>query len=406
MNSELPQNGAAQSTQRRNRRVAWYGILVLVLLLGFLVYWALVLRHHEYTNDAYVQGNMVSITSLRPGFITSIHSDDTFWVKKGQLLVDLDTTDSLIELERTQADLATAVREVCQNFHQVFVYKAEIEVSLAELKRAQQDFDHRQQVIHRGGVSKEDMEHATAALDASSATLQRVQSLYQQAQSAIQGISIKSHPKVLAAVNGLREAFVRYKRCKIYSPVEGLVAQRKAQVGMWIEPNKPIMSVIPLDQMWVNANFKETQMKHMRIGQKVDLTSDLYGGNVYYRGVVVGLPGAAGDAFSLLPPQNLSGNWIKIVQRVPVRISIDPTDLQKAPLRIGLSMEATVRLTDTEGPLVPDTAVGPTYETQIYEDELKGAQELITQIIDSNLDPSLIEYASHPFLMAESESPL
>lgn len=385
-------------TKKRNRNIAIYLIVALVLLLLFLLYWIFVLRHYEYTNDAYVQGNMVNITPLRPGFITSIHSDDTFLVKKGQLLVDLDTTDSLINLERTQANLASAVREVCQNFHQVFVYKAEIAISLADFIRSKQDFQHRQDVISRGGVSIEDMEHATAALDASFSAFQRMQSLYEQALSAVQGSSIKNHPKVVAAANWVRESFVQLKRCKIYSPVEGLVAQRKAQVGMWIVPDKPIMSVIPLDQIWVNANYKETQMKHMRIGQKVDLTSDLYGGDVHYKGIVVGLPGAAGDAFSLLPPQNLSGNWIKIVQRVPVRVAIDPKDLKKNPLRIGLSMEASVSLGDTHGNLVPDTYKGPTYETQIYEDELVGAEALITHIIDSNLDPTLKDYATHPLL--------
>jgi membrane fusion protein (multidrug efflux system) len=339
---------------------------------------------------------MVYITPLRPGFVTKIHTDDTFLVKKGQVLIDLDTTDSEINLHRTKEDLAKAVRDVCQNFHQVFIYRAEVDLSQAELVRAHQDYQHRKDVIQRGGVSIEDMEHATAALEVNISTLERAKSLYEQAFSVVQGTSIKTHPKVLAAVDWLRDAFVQLKRCKIYAPVEGLVAQRKAQVGMWINPDQPIMSVIPLEQIWVNANYKETQMKFIRIGQKVKLTSDFYGGDVVYRGTIVGLPGAAGDAFSILPPQNLTGNWIKIVQRVPVRIGIDHEDLQKHPLRIGLSMESTVTLSHVEDGFVPTTTQAPHYETSVYDDEEAGVEELIQTIINANLDPKLEEYADQP----------
>lgn len=395
MNNEQSQSSGS-STQKRNRLILIYCGISLILLILFFLYWLFILRFYEYTDDAYVEGNMVYITPLRSGFITKIHTDDTFLVKKGQVLVDLDTTDATISLHNAQEELAKTVREVCQNFHQVFVYQAEINVSKAELIRATQDYQHRQDVIHRGGVSLEDMQHATAALEASTSTLKRAQSLYEQALSVVQGTSIKNHPKVLATADWLREAFVQFGRCKIYAPVEGLVAQRKAQVGMWVSPDQPIMSVIPLDQIWVNANYKETQMKHMRIGQKVKLTSDLYGSDIIYRGIIAGLPGAAGDAFSILPPQNLTGNWIKIVQRVPVRIAIDPEDLGKYPLRIGLSMESTVTLSGNEEGLIPTTTNSPKYETSVYKDEQMGVEELINAIIDANLDPKLEQYANNP----------
>lgn len=383
-------------TKKKNKQILIYCGIVLVLLVLYFLYWIFVLRFHEYTNDAYVEGNMVYITPLRPGFITKIYTDDTFLVKKGQVLIDLDTTDAEISLNRAKEELAKAVREVCQNFHQVFIYRAEIEIAQSELIRATQDFQHRQDVIHRGGVSVEDMEHAEASLQVNTASLERAQSLSKQALSAVQGTSIKSHPKVFSAADLLKDTFVQLKRCRLYAPVEGLVAQRKAQVGMWVNPDQPIMSIIPLDQIWVNANFKETQMKYMRIGQKVKLTSDLYGRNIIYQGIIAGLPGAAGDAFSILPPQNLSGNWIKIVQRVPVRVAIDPKDLQTYPLRIGLSMEATAALSDVVGGLVPTNTNAPNYETSVYEDELAGVEDLINAIINANLDPKLQQYANNP----------
>jgi len=384
--------------QTRKKQIFLYCGICLVLLFLFFLYWFFDLRRYEYTNDAYVQGNMVYITPLRPGFITKIHTDDTFLVKKGQVIIDLDTTDAEIRLHRAQAELAKAVREVSQNFHQVFVYRAEIDISQAELTKAKQDYQHRQDVIHRGGVSVEDLEHATAALEANVATLKMNQSLYEQALSFVRGTSLNNHPQVVAAADWLRDAFVQCKRCRIYAPVEGLVAQRKAQVGMWVNQDQPIMSIIPLDQIWVNANYKETQVKNMRIGQKVRLTSDLYGGDVVYDGTIAGLPGAAGDAFSLLPPQNLTGNWIKIVQRVPVRIAINPENLQKHPLRIGLSMESHVALShfDGEEGLVPITTKGPHYETSVYDDEQVGVEEMIKEIIDANMDPTLVQYANNP----------
>jgi membrane fusion protein (multidrug efflux system) len=387
--------------QKRTRHILLYCCICLVLLTLFFLYWLFELKEYAYTNDAYVEGNMVTITPLRPGFIIKIHSDDTFLVKKGQILVDLDTTDDEISLHKAKEELAQTVRVVCQNFHQVFIYRAEIAISQAELIRVTQDYQHRQDVIQRGGVSVEDMEHAAAALDANKATLKRAHSLHEQALSFVQGTSIKNHPKVLAAADVLRDAFVQWKRCKIYAPVEGLVAQRTAQVGMWVNSGQPIMSVIPLDQIWVNANYKETQLKHMRIGQKAELTSDLYGSSIVYHGIIAGLPGAAGDAFSLLPPQNLTGNWIKIVQRVPVRIALDHDELQQHPLRIGLSMESTVALSDFEGDegLLPTTTKAPKYETSVFEDEQAGVEEMITGIIDSNLDPKLEHYANNPLCL-------
>jgi membrane fusion protein, multidrug efflux system len=389
-----------EKLSRNRKKIAiFFASACLILCIACLLVWLLFLRHIKYTDDAYVEGNQVFITPLRPGFITAIHSDDTYLVKKGQLLIDLDKTDSIIALNQAKKNLAQVVREVCQMFHQVFVYRAEIEVRKAEYIKTAQDYEHRKDVISEGGVSLEDFQHAIAFLSGSFYSLQMTEYLYRKALSLVQRTSIGTHPLVLEAADQVREAWVQLYRCQIYSPVQGLVAQRKIQVGMWVDSGHPLMSVIPLDQIWVNANYKETQLKRMRIGQKVKITSDLYGSDVVFHGLIAGLPGAAGNAFSLLPPQNLSGNWIKIVQRLPVRVSLDPDELKTHPLRIGLSMEAVVDLRQQQGSLVPLSNEGsPTYETPIYEDEETGVEDTILAIIDDNLDPTLSFYADNLFV--------
>lgn len=390
--------------KKRNKlAILYWGILIIILILGFL-YWEFRLRFEEYTNDAYVEGNQVMITPLRSGFIRAIHTDDTFLVKKGQLLIELDKTDAVIQLERTKKELAKEIREICQLYHSLFATQAEIEVQTAELIKAAQDYQHRNDALPQEAVSLEDYQHAVAALKAGYFSLKKLESLFEQSLAFLQGTSIKNHPVIQASAQRLKDAYVQHYRCNIYAPIEGIAAQRKIQVGMWINSGDPLLSVIPLCQIWVNANFKETQMKRVRLGQPVKLTSDLYGSDVVYQGRIVGLPGAAGNAFSLLPPQNLSGNWIKIVQRVPVRIAIEEYSLQNHPLRIGLSMEATAYTEDQDGLLVPITTEGsPIYATDIFQQEEKGVYELIDAIMNENIDPLLEKYAQAPLHLEKKQ---
>ena len=373
----------------------YWAVIALLVIAGAL-YWLTSWQFREWTNDCYVEGNQVYITPLHHGFVTSIHTDDTFLVRKGQPLVELDKTDFLIEFDRAKENLAQVVREVCQKFHQVFIYQSGIEEKKATLIRDAQDFEHRLGVIAESAVSLEDYEHAVAALRSSYFALQTIETLYEQALSLVQNTSILNHPLVSAAADRMRQAWVNLYRCTIHSPVDGLAAQRTIQVGMWIDSGSLLMSVVPLDQIWVNANFKETQLRHMRIGQRVKVTSDLYGKGVVFHGRIVGLPGVAGNAVSLLPPQNLSGNWIKIVQRLPVRVALEPEELKEHPLRIGLSCEATVDLTDP-GELVPVSSKGsPLYETPIFREEETGDRCFIDAVIANNLDPNLRTYSVCP----------
>ncbi|KTD10801.1 multidrug efflux system [Legionella gratiana] len=378
----------------------YFAIILLVLFVFLFLYWLFVWRNEVYTNDAYVQGNQVYIKALRPGFVTGIYTDDSFLVKKGQLIVSLNETDSLIALEKAKKKLAQTVRDVCQAFHDVFILAADIDVKKAELLKAQQNLKHRYDVIAAKGVSLEDYQNAQDDLKASIASLKSTKNNYQKMLAFVQGTSITEHPWVQAAAQEVRDAWVQLYRCNIYAPVDGLVAQRTIQVGMWISPKEPLMSIIPLDQIWVNANYKETQLKKMRIGQKVKFTSDLYGSSVVFHGRIVGLPGGAGNAFSLLPPENLSGNWIKIVQRLPVRVDLVQDELRKHPLRIGLSLEVTTDLSDQDGLLVPTSTSGsPHYVTDIFKKEEAGDEKLIADIIKSNLDPNLQKYANNPLIL-------
>jgi membrane fusion protein, multidrug efflux system len=388
-------------SQNKKLAIYFWGSCALLALVAFFI-WLLYFRHIEYTDDAYVHGNQIYITPLHAGFVTSIHTDDSFLVKQGQLLVTLNETDAKIAFEQAQENLAQTVRQVCELFHQVFVYRKEIDLKQVLLIRDGQDYIHRRGVFQRQGVSLEDYEHAIAALRAQYASLEMTGALYYKTLSAVQNTSIRNHPLIIAAADQVRNTWVRLYRCKIYSPVEGLVAQRTIQVGMWVPEGQPLMSVIPLDQIWVNANYKETQLRHMRLGQKVNIKVDLWGLKQTFHGTIVGLPGGAGNVFSLLPPENLSGNWIKIVQRLPVRVALDPKEIQEHPLRLGLSCRAVVNIRERTGEMVPNTTAGsPLYHTPIFNAEEKGDQRLIESIIAANLDPLLSEYEEQPLDLSE-----
>lgn len=384
--------------QRKRLALIYWGSIFLLCIIGYL-YWLIFWKYRAYTDDAYVEGNQVMLTPLKPGFVQAIFTDDTYLVEKGELLVQLDATDAKIALQKAEEDLAAVVREVCQDFHEVFALRADIKSKKAEFIKAAQDYEHRRFVLDVGGVSLEDYEHAEASLRSSFFLLQMSEIMWERAYALVQGTTLLTHPLILASVSQARQAWVELYRCNIYSPVKGIVAQRSIQVGMWIPSGHPLMAIIPLDQIWMNANFKETQMRRMRIGQPVKVTSDLYGDDVVFHGRIAGLPGGAGNAFSILPPQNLSGNWIKIVQRLPVRVEFPQEELERHPLRIGLSMEATVDLS-VDGPLVPDSTAGsPNYLTDIFQKEEVGDFCWIDGIIESNLDPSLKRFKLEPLCM-------
>lgn len=381
---------ATQDTPTSNpKRKRWLLILLAVVILAGLasVAWEILYgRWHEGTDDAYVNGNVVQITPQITGTVVSIGADDGDLVQKGQVLVKFDPSDADIALQQAEANLARTVRQVRGLFSNVDGYKADVAAKKVALAKAEADFKRRQNLANDGAISQEELAHARDALDTARSSLTSSEQQLDTNRALVDDTVIASHPDVKAAAAKLRQAYLDDARAVIIAPVTGYVAKRTVQVGQRVQPGAALMAVIPLDQVWIDANFKETQLKHMRIGQPVEIRSDLYGSEVKYSGTVDSLGVGTGSAFSLLPAQNATGNWIKIVQRVPVRIRINAQELAKNPLRIGLSMDVNVSLHDQSGPALaqqpPHEAV---FSTDVYQEQLASADQLIEKLIQANL---------------------
>src|SRR6185437_2600611 len=349
-----PEQAAREEKQHKSdtrRRLLLRGLVVVVVIVGLLwgLYHFLVGRWYESTDDAYVNGNVVQITPQVPGTVVSIGADDNDFVREGQTVVKLDPTNAKVALDAAEADLAATVRKVRGLYSGVGSSQADVAVRHAAVAQARADFERRQGLAKTGAISAEELSHARDALTAAESALSAVQGELATSTALVENTQIASQPDVQAAATRVRAAYLDLQRDTLVAPVSGHVAKRAVQVGQRVQPGTPLMAVVPLSQVWVDANFKETQLQHMRIGQPVTLESDLYGGGVEYHGHVEGLGVGTGSAFSLLPAQNATGNWIKIVQRLPVRIELDRGELQQHPLRIGLSMDAKVNLHDQSG---------------------------------------------------------
>ena len=376
-----------------------------VIGLFYAAYWFTALRHFERTDDAYVQGNLVQITPQVPGTVVSVNADDTDFVKAGTSLVALDRADAEVALAQAQAALAQTVREVRSLYSanatgsaNVTLRQAEVARARADLAKAEDDLGRRQGLMASGAVSGEEMNHAqsgvsnaSAALAASQAALVGAQQQLATSQNLTDGATVQTHPNVERAAAKVREEYLDYVRTVLPAPVSGYVARRTVQVGQRVAPGAPLMAIVPLDQVWVDANFKEVQLRDMRIGQPVMLTADAYGKAIQYHGTVAGLGVGTGSAFALLPAQNATGNWIKIVQRVPVRIALDPQELVEHPLRVGLSMEVSINVANTGGKtLASASRIDPAYATAAFERDVVQADALVRETIAANLGrPSL-----------------
>ena len=347
-------------------------------------------RFLEHTDDAYVAGNVVQITPQVAGTVIAIDADDTQLVKAGQALVRLDPADARVALEQAEAQLGQAVRELRALYAGGGALDAAVRQREADLARARDDLARRQQVANTGAVAGEEIEHARAALRAAETALATAREQLGANRVQTSGARIETHPNVQRAAARVEEAWLALARTAVPAPLAGLVARRSVQVGQRVAAGAPLMAVVPLDQVWVDANFKEGQLRRMGIGQPVTLTADLYGSSVEYHGKIAGLAAGTGAAFALLPAQNASGNWIKVVQRVPVRIVLDPQELAAHPLRIGLSMQVEVDM--HEGGTAPlATAAVPTAHTEVFADQGKAARERIRAIIAANNDGRSVE---------------
>ncbi|OWY37444.1 EmrA/EmrK family multidrug efflux transporter periplasmic adaptor subunit [Xenophilus sp. AP218F] len=369
-------------SRKRNLLVAT--AIFAAVAIGYGAYWALVLSQEESTDDAYVSGHMMQITPQIGGTVAKVLVDDTQQVKAGQVLVALDPSDAKLAFERARNEFSQAVRQTRQLMTGNQQLAAQVAVREAEFARAQADLKRRQQLAGSEAISAEELGHASDAVAAAKAALDAARE-QARANDALTGKdSLAEQPAVKAAASRLKEAWLNLQRTEIKAPMDGIIARRNVQVGQRLAAGTPLMAVIPLHNLWVDANFKEGQLAKIRVGQPVELKSDLYGGKVRYRGKVVGLGAGTGSAFSLLPPQNATGNWIKVVQRVPVRISLEAADLQKHPLRLGLSMDAVVDISKQDGKLVAEAPASGAQDVSTQLPDLAEADKLVKQLLAAN----------------------
>jgi membrane fusion protein (multidrug efflux system) len=369
--------------------------------LGYGAYWAAVARYRQSTDDAYVNGNVVEVTPQISGTVVAIGADDTQFVKAGQPLVRLDPADEQVALDEAESTLAKTVREVRNLFATSAQLQAAVAVRQSDLATDAQDFQRRERLGDSGAISGEELQHARDRVRSAEAALASARQQLVANRARVDGTTVEDHPDVRNAAAAVRSAYLNYSRTVLPAPVSGFVAHRNVQLGQRVAPGAALMAVVPLDQVWVDANFKEPQLANMRVGQPVRLTADLYGRGVVYHGTVVGFGAGTGAAFALLPAQNATGNWIKIVQRVPVRVALDTQELAAHPLQIGLSMKAEVAIKDRSGARLPRVAqTAPAYSTDVFHSVNALADARVHTIIEANTANP--ERASHRMLARDS----
>jgi membrane fusion protein (multidrug efflux system) len=364
-------------------------LIIAAIFITLGVAWALlevlVLSKREKTDDAYVVGNQIGVSTEVAGTVVEVFVRNTSKVEAGQTLLKLDDTDAKQRLARAAAELAQAVRQVRMQTAQSVQYDAGIAERELQLERAQADLARREPLLAQQAVAGEEVRHAREAVQLAEAALTQARQQAAAARALVAGVSLEQNPAVQAASTAYQDAWLELKRTTVVAPVGGYVAQRGVQLGQRVAPGERLLSIIPLQDVWLDANFKEGQLRNLRLGQPATLVSDLYGSDVVFHGHVIGLAAGTGAAFSLLPPQNASGNWIKVVQRLPVKIALDPAELAEHPLRIGLSITATVDTHDRSGAvLAPDPVSDIHEQTTSYAQDLAIAAAEAAGIIRAN----------------------
>ena len=369
----------------RKKNILLLSLFFIAVAAGAGAWWFKELRGSESTDDAYVAGNVVPVMPQVAGNVVTLHADDTQLVQAGMPLVEMDPTDAKLALVRSEIQLAQTLRQVQQQMAELKQFDATIALRQAELDRVAGDQNRREVLGMTNAVGKEEVLHARQNVVAGKAALQVAIQQRNTLQAKLRNTPLAEQPEVRQAAEQVRQAWLDLQRTTILSPVSGVIAKRSVQVGSHVAVGAPLMAVVPLDQLWVDANFKEVQLEHLRIGQPVELSADLYGDKIVYHGEVEGLAAGTGSVFSLLPAQNATGNWLKVVQRLPVRIKLRAEELQQHPLRLGLSMLVTVDVSNTDGPLITEAQHKATLATtQSLNVDLAGADERVRQIIVAN----------------------
>ena len=369
----------------RKKNILLLSLFFIAVAAGAGAWWFRELRGSESTDDAYVAGNVVPVMPQVAGNVVTLHADDTQLVQAGMPLVEMDPTDAKLALVRSEIQLAQTLRQVQQQMAELKQFDATIALRQAELDRVAGDQNRREVLGMTNAVGKEEVLHARQNVVAGKAALQVAIQQRNTLQAKLRNTPLAEQPEVRQAAEQVRQAWLDLQRTTILSPVSGVIAKRSVQVGSHVAVGAPLMAVVPLDQLWVDANFKEVQLEHLRIGQPVELSADLYGDKIVYHGEVEGLAAGTGSVFSLLPAQNATGNWLKVVQRLPVRIKLRAEELQQHPLRLGLSMLVTVDVSNTDGPLITEAQHKATLATtQSLNVDLACADERVRQIIVAN----------------------
>lgn len=386
LDTNTPPASNDKSQQTKKRFFMWLATGIFALLfIGYGIYWLLVLRFQEYTDDAYVHGLQIPIVAQVNGNVTKVFFENTDLVHAGDIVVQLDDTDTKLAFENAKHELAEAVRKVQTIYQENIGYKAAIEEQKVSLTRAQRDYDRRIALGRNGAISQETLQHAKESVEIAASALTVAEQRLKSNQALLLNTELNKQPSILNAADNVRNAWVNLQRTTIRAPMTGYVARRNVQVGSQVDSTTPLMVIVPTDPMWVDANFKETKLDGIRIGQPVTLISDFYGGDVVFHGTVEGLNMGTGGAFSLLPAQNATGNWIKIVQRLPVRIRLDDDQLKQYPLMIGLSMSVTIDIKNTAGKqLEQKKRTTPAFQSDATVINLTQANQIIEKIIKEN----------------------
>ena len=379
------QNSSNNKSQQRKKGLSIFILLLLLISIGSAAYWYFFIKGFEETEDVYVSGNQVMVSAQVAGNISKINVDNMDPVQAGDVLLELDDTNAKLSFEQAKSNLANAVRQVSQLNYTVKQLKSAVRANEITLAQAQGNLNRRVQLVKDGAIDKESFQHAKEAVELAKANLTTSQNQLGANQALLLDGPLSEQPQIQSAVSNLKQAWLNLERTKIRSPIKGYVARRNAQVGQAVSVGGALMAVVTTDQMWLDANFKETQLTHMRIGQPVEIHFDLYGKDKTFNGKVVGIEMGTGSAFSLLPAQNATGNWIKVVQRVPVRIQLDPQQLAENPLRIGLSATVKVDVSDSQGETLRNQAPTTTlYSTNVLQYDESAVNNLIESIIRDN----------------------
>ena len=386
-NAETQATPQAPKNKKKTRKVAMLlltGIFI-IIAIAYLFYWLLVLRHFESTDDAYVAGNQVQIMAQVSGSVTDVNFDSTDFVKKGDVLVTIDPTDAEQAFERSKTALANSVRQTHQLIINGKQYQANIALRQTQLQQAQTDLKRRVVLGNVDAIGREELQHARDAVDTAKAQYDVAVQQYNANQAMVLNTPVDQQPQVLQAAAQVRDAWLALQRTKVRSPIDGFVSRRAVQIGQQITSSTALMAVVPANHIWVDANFKETQLANMRIGQAATVVSDMYGDDVKYHGKVVGMDMGTGGAFSLLPAQNATGNWIKVVQRLPVRIELNDQEVKEHPLRIGLSALVTVDTQNRDGLVLAEKVrTEPLYQTTALTLDLAPVNAIIADVIHAN----------------------